>query len=208
MIIALIGPAGFGPHRFTLRYDRRVPARRPQTQPESLDQAFASGVVGLREAFDAHGRLVFSICRRALGAEAAKDVTQDVFVSAWRGRDQFDPARGSLVGWLVGITKRRIIDHLRAERRHVDRRADDLSDPTADQPQEQPQVERIVDRMLVVDAMAALPARSREVIELAYVQDLTHHDIAERTGIPLGTVKSDIRRGLVRIREHLESTNG
>ena len=62
--------------------------------------------------------------------------------------------------------------------------------------------------MLVVDAMAALPARSREVIELAYVQDLTHHDIAERTGIPLGTVKSDIRRGLVRIREHLESTNG
>ena len=65
-----------------------------------------------------------AMCRRALGPDAANDVTQEVFVSAWKGRAQFDPARGNLAQWLVGITKRRIIDHLRSEGRHANRRAD------------------------------------------------------------------------------------
>jgi RNA polymerase sigma factor (sigma-70 family) len=56
-------------------------------------------------------------------------------------------------------------------------------------------------------ALGTLPTRTREVIELAFLHDLTHNDIAERTGIPLGTIKSDIRRGLLRIREHMEPTN-
>ncbi len=176
------------------------------SQPtDARDTAFASGAAGLREAYDAHGSLVYSICRKALDADAAQDVTQDVFVSAWRGRDQFDPAKGTLAAWLVGITKRRIIDHLRSERRHADRRADaDAAPPASDETT----VDRLADRMLVVDALQVLPSRTREAIELAYVHDLTHTDIAERTGVPLGTVKSDIRRGLRKIRDHLESTNG
>jgi RNA polymerase sigma-70 factor (ECF subfamily) len=185
------------------RYHFGVVTNPRSTTLGDLDAAFASGAAQLREAYDAHGALVYSICRKALDEHAAKDVTQDVFVSAWRGRHQFDPQRGTLAGWLVGITKRRIIDHLRSERRHADRRADALHD--APDHHAEPEVERSVDQMLVVEALRHLPERSREMIELAYVHDLTHHAIAERTGVPLGTVKSDIRRGLLRIREHLES---
>jgi RNA polymerase sigma-70 factor (ECF subfamily) len=132
-------------------------------------------------------------------------VTQDVFVSAWRGRDQFDPARGTLGAWLVGITKRRIIDHVRRERRHSERRADedDRVAPAASEPE----LDRIADRMVVARALADLAERPRRVITMAYVEGLTHQEIAERTGLPLGTIKSDIRRGLVNLRQHLESTH-
>jgi RNA polymerase sigma-70 factor (ECF subfamily) len=193
------------PPRRTLRpparYHRSVPAVSQEFDPRTLDVQFASGVVGLREAYDAHGALVYSICRRSLDAEAAKDVTQDVFVSAWRGRTQFDPQRGSLAGWLVGITKRRIIDHHRSEGRHASRRAD-ANDLAATEHRDAG-VEQVADRMLVADGLRQLPTHIREIIELAFVHDLTHHEIAERTGTPLGTVKSHIRRGLLRIREHV-----
>ena len=186
----------------TARYHRLV-AADSNTFAESLDAAFAAGHADLRAVYDAHSRLVFTLCRKALGVHAANDVTQEVFVSAWKGRDQFDPRKGNLAQWLVGITKRRIIDHLRSERRHADRRADDDSSLPADDGSE-PQVDRLADKLLVADGLAQLPVRSRTVIEMAYIHDLTHQQIAEQTGLPLGTVKSDIRRGLQRIRQHLE----
>lgn len=184
-------------------------------EPPTIEQVFASGHDdALRMAYDAIGGTVFSLCRRVLPQHQAEEVTQDVFVSAWRKRDQFDPAKGSLAAWLVGITKRRIIDHLRSERRHADRRADlatDVATTGAPSPAgaelgtEPREFDLIANRMLVADALRNLSDRPRQVIELAYIHDLTHHEIAERTGIPLGTVKSDIRRGLETIRGHLES---
>ncbi len=187
-------------------YDRLVPADTPRETPARLDKAFAAGEADLEQVYDTHGSLVYAICRKALDEHAAREVTQDVFVSAWRGRDQFDPARGTLAGWLVGITKRRIIDHLRSERRHADRRSDEQTD-AADQTAET-NVVRTAERIVLAEALRQLPPRTRQIIELAYLQDLTHHDIAQRTGVPLGTVKSDIRRGLLRIRDHMEATNG
>lgn len=193
--------------RFRRRYHRTVAPAEPELVDESLDDAFAAGRAELRAVYDAHGALVYSMCRRALGPDAANDVAQEVFVSAWKGREQFDPARGNLAQWLVGITKRRIIDHLRSEGRHANRRADASADDITPIPSElhtESTVDRLADRMLVVDGLAQLPQRARQVIEMAYLQDLTHHEIAEQTGLPLGTVKSDIRRGLLRIRNHLE----
>jgi RNA polymerase sigma-70 factor (ECF subfamily) len=188
------------------RYDCNVPAEPTLQTPTGLDQAFAAGEADLKQAYDAHGSLVYAICRKALDEHAAREVTQETFLSAWRGRDQFDPTKGTLAGWLVGITKRRIIDHLRSERRHADRRADeqiDSVDHTAET-----DVVQAAERIVLAEALRQLPERTRQIIELAYLQDLTHHDIAERTGVPLGTVKSDIRRGLLRIRDHMEATNG
>lgn len=186
--------------RRTDGYHRAVPAD-PSTS-EALGSAFAAGHAELRAVYDAHGKLVYSLCRRALGADAARDVTQEVFISAWKGRAQFDPERGNLAQWLVGITKRRIVDHLRAEGRHVVRRADE--DDGRIHAHSEPYVERLGDKILVADAMEQLPDRRRTVIHMAYLDDLTHQQIAEQTGLPLGTVKSDIRRGLERIRQHLE----
>lgn len=191
-------------------YHRLVPPAEPELVSGSLDDAFAAGRADLRSVYDAHSRLVYGLCRKALGADAANDVTQEVFVSAWKGRDQFDPSRGNLAQWLVGITKRRIIDHLRSEGRHANRRADVSADEITPIPTElhsESGVDRLADHMLVVDGLAQLTDRARQVIEMAYVHDLTHQQIAERTGLPLGTIKSDIRRGLERIRNHLEPSN-
>ncbi len=180
----------------------------PETQlgdpADSLGMAFVAGEAELRDVYDAHGPLVFGICRRTIGEDAAREVTQDVFVSAWRAREQFDPARGTLAAWLVGITKRRVIDHVRRERRHSDRRADENDNAGSST---EPELERIADRMAVAHALAKLAERPRRVITLAYVEGLTHQEIAEHTGLPLGTIKSDIRRGLVTLRQHLESAH-
>jgi RNA polymerase sigma factor (sigma-70 family) len=187
------------------RYHQGMAAGSPVQSSAPRGIAFESDA-DLKQAYDEHGSLVYAICRKALDEQAAKEVTQDVFLSAWRGRMQFDPAKGTLAGWLVGITKRRIIDHLRSERRHAERRTDEQTD-AADHTAEA-DVVRSAERIVLAEALRQLPARTREIIELAYVQDLTHNDIAERTGVPLGTVKSDIRRGLLRIRDLMEATNG
>jgi RNA polymerase sigma-70 factor (ECF subfamily) len=198
-----------GPQRIGVRadrYHRPVRNTRSGDQADEVGLAFARGEADLKHVYDAHGSLVYAICRRSLGDEhRAREVTQDVFVSAWRGREQFDPARGSLAGWLVGITKRRVVDHVRRERRHADRRADDSED-SPPVPVE-PEVDRIADRMVVAHALHRLAPRAREVIGLAYVHGLTHQEIAEQTGLPLGTIKSDIRRGLLALRHHMESTD-
>ena len=105
-----------------------------------------------------------------------------MFVSAWRARSTFDPAKGSLAGWLIGIAKNRIIDNLRAERRHIAHRAE--AEPT-DLPVES-EVESMGDRMLVAEALRTLPERPRTVIELSYFTGLTHNQIADQTSLPLG----------------------
>ena len=101
------------------RYHRRVTEFQVGSDPNSLGVAFARGDADLRAVYDRHGPLVYSICRKALGESAASEVTQDVFVNAWQARHQYDPERGALGAWLVGIAKRRIIDHVRRERQAV-----------------------------------------------------------------------------------------
>jgi RNA polymerase sigma factor (sigma-70 family) len=187
------------------RYHRLVPDTQLGDHADALGLAFHAGEAELRDVYDAHGALVYAICRRTLGDEAAREVTQDVFVSAWKARDQFDPARGTLAAWLVGISRRRVVDHVRREGRHSERRAD-ASEEGATMSAE-PELDRIADRMTVAHALASLASRPRQVITLAYIEGLTHQEIAERTGLPLGTIKSDIRRGLLALRQHLRSTD-
>lgn len=186
------------------RYDLRVP--RPKSQPIGrVETAFARGEEGsLRAAYLRYGSLVYTLCRRTLDEPRAKDVTQEVFISAWRSHQRYEPAKGSLAGWLIAIARNRIIDNVRAEQRHSGRRS-------ADDPGEVPveaQVDRIADRLLIGEALRNLPDRTRQVVTMHYFDDLTHRQISERTSLPLGTVKSDLRRGLSQIRRHLESTHG
>jgi RNA polymerase sigma factor (sigma-70 family) len=186
------------------RYDRLVsPVEVENLEPtDAVDAAFSNGdESALRAAYDRHGKVIYSFCRRSIPEDRAMDVTQEVFVSAWRARARFDPAKGTLGGWLMGIAKNRLIDNIRAERRHADRRDDtEVGElPTS------ADVDRIGDRMIVASVLQQLPPRSRQVVELAYFDDLTHTQIAERTNLPLGTVKSDIRRALLKMRSQLES---
>ena len=173
---------------------------------DDVDDVEASFVAGddeaLRRAYDAHGRLVYTLCRRSLGSDAATDVTQEVFAAGWFARRQYDPSRGSLGGWLVGIARNKVIDHLRAQ----GRRPSTVGTPSSDLPAAltEAEVEGLADRLLLADALAQLPDRPKRLIELAFFEQLTHPEIAERCDLPIGTVKSDIRRGLARMRRHLE----
>ena len=158
----------------------------------------------LKAAYDEHGSLIYTYCKRSLGPEVAKDVTQEVFLAAWRARERFDSQRGSLAGWLMGIAKNKVIDQIRLTGRRVSTvGGTDMAEIGATTEH----VSALADRLLVSEAINSLPERSRKVLELAFFDDLTHAQIAERTDLPLGTIKSDIRRGLARMRRHLEGSS-
>lgn len=175
------------------------------TEHDELDHAFRSGQQdAVRAAYERYAPMVYTIAVRSLGAIAdAEDVTQQVFVSAWRGRERFDPTRGPLAAWLVGITRHAIADA--HERRSREARSHAAAvrepEPTAEH------TGQVVDQVVVADALAALGSPQQEILELAFFADLTHTQIAERLGMPLGTVKSHIARSLRRLRQRMEGAD-
>jgi RNA polymerase sigma factor (sigma-70 family) len=186
-----------------LHYDAVVNMAEMNGVP-AADAAFVTGdESALRQAYDAHGSMIYTFCSRALGPERAHDVTQEVFLSAWRARQRFEPSKGNLAAWLTAIAKNRIIDSIRSEKRHSDRRAPESTEDLG----REGEAETTGDRLLVADALRTLPERPRKILTLHYFEGLTHPEISVRTNLPLGTVKSDIRRGLARIRAHMENQN-
>ena len=171
------------------------------------DVALATAFVGgdeqaLRAAYDRWGGLVHAFCARSLASRAdAEEATAQVFVNAWRGRAGFDPSRGSLAGWLLGIARRVVADICAAAARERQlREALEQSRPE----QEVPSPEQLVDRLLVADAMAQLRPEQRRAVGLAFYDGLTHQQVASTMGLPLGTTKTHIRRGLAVLRRRLE----
>lgn len=162
---------------------------------------FARDDRALEEAYRLHGSTIYSYCSRAVGAERAADVTQEVFLTAWRRRDRFDPSRGSLIGWLMGITKHKLLDAHRSSSRL--RAVQDRVNEVIDLDIAPSGVDELADRLLVEEALCDLSDRARQAVEMAFWSDLTHTEIADAAGLPLGTVKSDIRRSLARLRVHL-----
>jgi DNA-directed RNA polymerase specialized sigma24 family protein len=175
--------------------DRGEPAPRPA--PPTDADSFA-------ELYRAHAGLVQAVALRSLGNLAdAEDVTQQVFVAAWRGRASFDPTRGSAAAWLLGITRHHVADALarRARASGPDGVGIGLGisagsglDPAT-----------VTDRVLLADELDRLGDPPRQILTLAFFHDLTHRQIALALDLPLGTVKTHIRRGLLRLRERLES---
>jgi RNA polymerase sigma-70 factor (ECF subfamily) len=124
------------------------------------------------------------------------------FVAAWTGRDTFDPQRGTMLGWLLGIARRKAVDRLRSSAREG--RVTETVRAQIAPPDEPETPDRIVDRLVVADELRRLPEEQRRTLELAFFDDLTHPQIAAVTGLPLGTVKSHIRRGMVNLRRRWE----
>ena len=164
----------------------------PRAVPAPLENRFQVGEENaLRDLFDEYGPMVLGLCRRLVGPES-EDLAQQVFLDAWRSRQRFDPAKGSLAAWLTGITRFKAIDFWRATGRRP-------SVPTAEAgvyESVDPKVDQIVDQLVLTKALAQLPPVRRQVVELGYFDDLTHAEIAAKLAMPLGTVKSHMRRGL------------
>ena len=178
------------------------------TEPEdeaALARAFVAGDEhALARCYERWGALVHGLAVRALGqGHDAEDVTQQVFVSAWTGRPGYSPHAGSLGGWLVGITRHRIADAL-ARRARDARLADAVAGDTSSARAEEPFAPRVEDRIVLLEELARIGPPQQTILQLAFFHDLTHEQISRRTGLPLGTVKSHVRRGLARLRTRLE----
>jgi RNA polymerase sigma factor (sigma-70 family) len=157
----------------------------------------------LREVYDRYGGLVHRVGMACLPSHHdAEDATQATFVAAWRGRETYDPDRGTLVAWLLGIARSQAVDRLRVLRRQE--RATAAANQVWVTYSGQPSPERVVDRLVVLDELRRLTDEQRRVVGLAFFDDLTHVQIAGVTGLPLGTVKSHLRRGLARLRTRWE----
>ena len=164
----------------------------------------AGDATALADLYDAHAGAVYSLARRIVFVpEDAEDVTHDVFAQAWKAASRYDPARGEVAAWLLMMTRSRAIDVLRRRRRSS---GEGGADPAAI-PDPRPDVEYIAANQQQVsvtrDAVQQLPDEQRRTLELAYYEGLTHMEIATRTGMPLGTVKTRIRGALATLRRAL-----
>lgn len=157
--------------------------------------------------YDRHGGVAYSLAYRMCGRkQAAEDVVQEAFLSAWRRASSYDPARGSLRTWLLGIVHHRAVDALRRSgndgRRRVDIPVEEM-DFDAEVSVDAEVIER--DRaVLVRDAISELPIEQSKVIELAYFGGFTHTEIADMLGVPIGTIKGRMRLGLTKLRARFE----
>lgn len=174
------------------------------TKPSEILPQIAAGAIGaMDECIARYGALVWTIARRHLSdASEAEDLVQEVFTEIWKKSGSFDPAIASELTFVGMLARRRAIDYLR----RIGRRPGfETLDAVAGYAQPEAQVSSVVcDAEAVKASVAALPSDTRQLFHLFFEDGFTHPEIAEKTGLPLGTVKTRLRRGLLVLREQLQ----
>ncbi len=191
--------------------DQPLPLRAPSAVDEA-DRAALARIAGgelaaLEFLYDRYKTMAYSIAYRITNdATLAEDVVQDAFLGAWRNAARYVAGRGSVKTWLLAIVHHRAIDAIRRRRPTSELPEIDAGLPDAlTLPDVWGEVSASLDSAAVREALIALSDVQREALELAYFGGLTQQEIAERTGTPLGTVKSRMRLGLLAMRRSLEA---
>ena len=183
----------------------RAPSQEPLSSREE-QQLVSRFLLGdeeaIRQVYQRFARPVYTLGLRLLGsAEAAEELTQDVFLTAWRKAARFDAARGRLSTWLMAIAHNLAVDRLRREH-GVSRPqlvfVDEM--PEREQGAGSGTIEAVIDRDVAARAMECLSDSERALLSLAYFQGMTAREIADADGIPLGTVKTRLRSALIKLR--------
>lgn len=190
-----------GPFRLQLFPDEEMNSSAEQPLLPRIARGDAEAV---KRCIDRYTPLVWSLARRFLNHTGdVEDAVQEIFVAIWQNSSRFDPTQASEKTFIAMIARRRLIDRSRKTARRP------LSEPLPDTiptMERIPQIETNEQTARVLLAFEQLPDEVRRILKLALLSGHTHEEIATMTGLPLGTVKSHIRRGLIRVREVLDTT--
>lgn len=192
-------------------FEKASPEARPAPADLELVERIRQGdQSALDLLYKRYSAPVYSLVWKVLqNSEEAEDVALEVFWQVWRQADRYDPARGAPPAWIFTLARSRAIDRLRARNRREDRTIS-IDDPNLhfDPLDENASPDQVVSfrqsRDAVRAALEKLSPVQREAVELAFLKGMTHVEIAEKLGQPLGTVKTRIRQGLIRLRKHLD----
>jgi RNA polymerase sigma-70 factor, ECF subfamily len=178
----------------------------PDVWAPLVERAAGGDADALAQLYDGTVSLVYGLALRILrDAGGAEEITEDVYMQVWRQATRYDSARGSVVRWLLTLTRSRAIDRLRAGATQRERSAplDEAADVLETMPGPEHAATEGERRTLVRAALARLSAEQRQAVELAYFRGMSHSEIASHVGVPLGTVKTRIRLGMNRLRASL-----
>lgn len=185
----------------------RAASDRIPSDEEVIRGLAAGGADALRSLHSRYAPLIFNIAARSLGPNSAEEIVQDVFVAIWRKAGTFDPARGSFRSWVLRITHLRVINEFRRRSRRPRIEVDPEETCLGNLPEHRPgpdeQAWLAHRRAIVRAAVDALPQPHRQALSLAFLDELSHQQVAQTLGLPLGTAKTRIRAGLQRLRAHL-----
>jgi len=188
-----------------------TPKDSSEVSPDAMlvHQLLQRDVDAFEQLYDRHSRIVYALVLRIVQqASTAEEVVQDVFLQLWRNASRYDTRRGPFIPWLMAVARNRALDHLRLKSERQRRREDQTEElpPVIGFPQFEKALDdkRRAERVRAV--MGSLNPQQKKVIELAYFEGLSHTEIAETLKEPLGTVKSWIRNGLLRLKEGLQAT--
>jgi RNA polymerase sigma-70 factor (ECF subfamily) len=177
--------------------------RNPEPNDGALIAAIRSGNQdAMAQLYARYSSVVYAVALRVLGdTAAAEDVLQEIFIQLWRNPGAFDSGRGNLAPWLAVITRNRAVDSLRKRRPQTE-----ISETTVSV---EPDLASEADRGRAMEKVRAvlkdMPQAQRSSLEMAYFEGYSHSEIAEKTGEPLGTVKTRIRNGLMLLRKAVET---
>lgn len=153
--------------------------------------------------YDRYSQIIFNLCVRILrDAAEAEDVLQEIFVQIWREAERFDPTRASAKTWLFTIARSRALDRYRSRKTVKQRLDDDAADDLSSVAVQEDFQHSSLMQQYVEKALQQLTPEQKKVLEMSYYEGLTQEEIAEKLGEPLGTIKSRIRAGLMKLRSY------
>lgn len=185
------------------------PEGNQPTDAALMERLLLRDASALETLYDRYGRPVYSLVLRiSQQPSSAEEIVQDVFLQLWRSAERFQISRGPLEPWLFTMARNRALDFLRLKREKQRRREDstdsDLPFSTVVKPDPEGEIDQSRQADKVRALMSSLPASQRRAIELAFFEGMSHSEISATMGEALGTIKSWIRGGLLRLRESLE----
>lgn len=168
-----------------------------------LTKIAAGDRTAVEECLNRYGGLVWSIARKMLrNSDEAEDAVQEIFVDVWKNAGRFDETKASEATFIAMIARRRLIDKIRHSARRIS--ADSLDDVLLEPfTRADKDVQTAIEAQQAAEAMRNLRPEQQQVLRLSIIQGMSHQEIADATGLPLGTVKTHARRGILQVREFL-----